>query len=431
MYGLRGPARDRKVGELMQIAGLDGAADLRFNSYSTGMRQMLSFARALLADAAILLVDEPTRSLDPQAADRTRSFLRDELAGKQGKTILWATHDLGEAADCADDIAVISRGRIRLRGPAAKLAAGARVPPPSVRAGRRRFGGPAVTPGTRRQRPGPAILGAFVRRDLREALTYKFSFLSSVVGILLSSATFYFVAKLVPSSTPSLGPFGGDYFSFAVVGVAFAGLLGMFEEGLASVVRSAQLSGTLEALLVTPVPVPVILFGSSLYSLLFQVSRTALHLAVALAFFGLALGRINAAGVLTVGILTVVCFLSVGVLSASFILVYKTGNPFSWILGTVWASRRRRLSGRPSSPLDPLGLLAPSGHLCARRHEEKPPRFVFFRRDPARRRRPGGVQRPPRSAEPRRLPLGRPQGQERRLALPLRTRTVPSSPPIC
>ncbi|MGZ5423142.1 MAG: ABC transporter permease [Candidatus Aminicenantales bacterium] len=208
-----------------------------------------------------------------------------------------------------------------------------------------------MTPETRRQRPGPAILAAFVRRDLREALTYKFSFLSSVVGILLSSATFYFVAKLVPSSTPSLGPFGGDYFSFAVVGVAFAGLLGMFEEGLASVVRSAQLSGTLEALLVTPVPVPVILFGSSLYSLLFQVSRTALHLAVALAFFGLALGRINAAGVLTVGILTVICFLSVGVLSASFILVYKTGNPFSWILGTV--------SGLLGGVVFPVALLPP------------------------------------------------------------------------
>jgi len=181
----------------------------------------------------------------------------------------------------------------------------------------------------------PAILAAFVRRDLREALTYKFSFLSSIVGIFLSSATFYFVAKLVPGSTPSLGPFGGDYFSFAVVGVAFAGLLGMFEEGLASVVRSAQLTGTLEALLVTPVPVPAILFGSSLYSLGFQVLRTALHLGVALAFFGLALGRVNAAGVLAVGALTVLCFLSVGILSASFILVYKTGNPFSWILGTV------------------------------------------------------------------------------------------------
>jgi ABC-2 type transport system ATP-binding protein len=127
LYGLRGGDRDRRVSELLRLAGLDEAADLRFNGYSTGMRQMLSFARALLADAAILLVDEPTRSLDPQAADRVRSFLRDELAGRQGKTVLWATHDLGEAADRADDIAVISRGRIRLSGPAASLAGGGRA----------------------------------------------------------------------------------------------------------------------------------------------------------------------------------------------------------------------------------------------------------------------------------------------------------------
>jgi ABC-2 type transport system permease protein len=203
----------------------------------------------------------------------------------------------------------------------------------------------------RPRRPGPAVLAAFIRRDLREALTYKFSFVSSLVGILLSSATFYFVAKLVPSSTPSLAPFGGDYFSFAVVGVAFAGLLGMFQQGLASVVRSAQLYGTLEALLVTPVPIPAVLFGSSLYSLLFQVFRTALHLGVALAFFGLALGRINGAGFLAVGVLTVLCFLSVGVLSASFVLVYKTGNPFSWILGTV--------SGLLGGVVFPIALLPP------------------------------------------------------------------------
>ncbi len=203
----------------------------------------------------------------------------------------------------------------------------------------------------RRGGSGAAVMAAFLRRDLREALTYKFSFISSLTGILLSSATFYFVAKLVPRGTPSLGPFGGDYFSFAVVGVAFAGLLGMFQEGLAAVVRSAQLSGTLEALLVTPVPVPVILFGSSLYSLLFQVVRTALHLGVALAFFGLALGRVNAAGVLAVGVLTVLCFLSVGVLSASFILVYKTGNPFSWIMGTV--------SGLLGGVVFPVALLPP------------------------------------------------------------------------
>jgi ABC-2 type transport system permease protein len=208
-----------------------------------------------------------------------------------------------------------------------------------------------VSTDPRARTSGAGLFAAFLRRDLREALTYKLSFVSSVTSILLSSATFYFVAKLVPPGTPSLGPFGGDYFSFAVVGVAFASLLGMFQEGLPAVVRSAQLSGTLEALLVTPASVPAILFGSSLYSLVFQLVRTALHLGVALAFFGLTLGRINGLGVLSVGVLTVLCFLSVGILSASFILVYKTGNPFSWILGTV--------SGLLGGVVFPVALLPP------------------------------------------------------------------------
>jgi len=82
---------------------------------------MLAFARALLADASILLVDEPTRSLDPQAADRIGSFLRGELVEGKGKTVFWATHDLAEAAEFAHEIAVIGRGRIRLQGTVASL----------------------------------------------------------------------------------------------------------------------------------------------------------------------------------------------------------------------------------------------------------------------------------------------------------------------
>jgi ABC-2 type transport system permease protein len=197
----------------------------------------------------------------------------------------------------------------------------------------------------------PGQLAAFLRRDLREALTYKFSFVSSLFGIFLSSATFYFVAKLVPPGTPSLVAFGGNYFSFALVGVAFSSLLGMFQEGLPSVVRGAQVSGTLEALLVTPAAIPTVLFGSALYSLLFQVLRTALHLGVAVAFFGLTLGRVNGPGLLAVGGLTILCFLCVGILSASFILVYKTGNPFAWIFGTV--------SGLFGGVVFPVSLLPP------------------------------------------------------------------------
>jgi ABC-2 type transport system permease protein len=152
---------------------------------------------------------------------------------------------------------------------------------------------------------------------------------------MFSTAIFFFIAKLIPPGSPALGPFGGDYFSFAVVGVAFSGLLGIFQQGLPAVIRSAQVSGTLEALLVTQTSVSTVLLGSSLYSLVFQSFRTGLHLVLAMAVFGMKIGHVNWPGVMAVFFLTTLCFLSLGILSASFILVFKMGNPLSWLFGSV------------------------------------------------------------------------------------------------
>jgi ABC-2 type transport system permease protein len=194
-------------------------------------------------------------------------------------------------------------------------------------------------------------LGAFLRRDVIEAASYKFSFIFSVIGILFSSATFYFISRLIAPGTVSLAAYGGDYFSFAMVGIAFSGLLGIFQEGLPQVVRSAQVSGTLEALLVTRTPMPVILFGSSLYSLVFALLRTAVHLALAVGVFGMRIGSVNVPALLLVLFLTSACFLSLGMLSASFTLVYKLGNPISWLLGSV--------SGLLGGMLFPVAVLPP------------------------------------------------------------------------
>lgn len=194
-------------------------------------------------------------------------------------------------------------------------------------------------------------LGSFLRRDFLEAASYKLSFIYSLFGIFFSSATFYFIAKMVSPGTRSLGPYGGDYFSFAIVGLAFSGLLGIFQEGLPSVIRNAQVSGTLEALLVTRTSMPTILFGSSLYSLIFAFLRTLMHLAMALAVFGMKLGRVNGPALACVLVLTAVCFLSLGILSASFTLVYKLGNPIGWIFGSV--------SGLLGGMLFPISVLPP------------------------------------------------------------------------
>ncbi len=116
LQNLPGPERDDRVAEVLRLTGLSAAADRRFDSYSTGMRQMLAFARALLTDARVLFVDEPTRSLDPRAAGRIREFLRRDLVDGRGRTVFWATHNLAEAKEVAHELGVIAGGRVRALG---------------------------------------------------------------------------------------------------------------------------------------------------------------------------------------------------------------------------------------------------------------------------------------------------------------------------
>ena len=102
-----------RTARLMDEVGLADAADRPVLGYSSGMRARLSLARALLADPPVLLLDEPTRSLDPLAASRFRETAA-RLADGRRAAVLFATHDLHEAAAVAARILVLSAGRIVL-----------------------------------------------------------------------------------------------------------------------------------------------------------------------------------------------------------------------------------------------------------------------------------------------------------------------------
>lgn len=104
-----------KIDELSQLLDIP-APDRMVGKYSAGMKQRLSLARGLLHDPAILLMDEPTRSLDPGGAGYLCTFARDYLCGKKGKTIIWATHSLPEAQSTCDRIGLLNRGRIIAQG---------------------------------------------------------------------------------------------------------------------------------------------------------------------------------------------------------------------------------------------------------------------------------------------------------------------------
>lgn len=113
-----------KIEEVLQLVDLEESADRMLMTYSTGMKQLMGVARALLTDPEILFVDEPTKSLDPLAADRVRRFIKERLVGHGGKTVFVATHNLGEAEELADRIAIICRGRIKASGSLGELSRG-------------------------------------------------------------------------------------------------------------------------------------------------------------------------------------------------------------------------------------------------------------------------------------------------------------------
>ncbi len=116
LHGMHGAVARRRVDEVLELMELEEIADRPFQTYSTGMKQRLAIARGLLNHPRILFMDEPTRSLDPTATAHLHAFIRAELVGRQGVTVLLATHRLSEAERLCDRVAVMDRGRIRACG---------------------------------------------------------------------------------------------------------------------------------------------------------------------------------------------------------------------------------------------------------------------------------------------------------------------------
>ena len=112
LYGLEKNKAEERIDYLLEFTGLEEREDDVYQRYSTGMQRKLLLCRALLRDTPILLFDEPTVGLDPASASEFRRLLHDKLAQDEGKTILASTHNLYEAQDMCDRIAILDRGKI-------------------------------------------------------------------------------------------------------------------------------------------------------------------------------------------------------------------------------------------------------------------------------------------------------------------------------
>lgn len=424
LHHLTGETLNERIDSALAQVNLLDVADKPFRTYSTGMRQRLSIARALLHAPQILFLDEPTRGLDPRSARQLHHLIQTDLVRQRGLTVFLTTHYLEEAERLCNRIAILDQGMVRGCGTLAELrrdlhlaetyqirvrglqnpAALGQVQPLGVdeslltvqaESGRgelqatldviRAQGGriygleqegvslerifTALTEGTPREpqsaappqaparsptemprsqkqrttlrvaaRHGVHTMSAFLRRDWQIERSYRAAFVMQFGSVFLTMGVFYFIAMLFgEGAAPYLAQYGGNYFAFVLLGVAFGSYFGVGLSSFASSIREAQTTGTLEAMLTTPTPLGWIIVSSSLWSYALTTFKVLVYLAggALLASGAFAGGWESYAVGITVLALTVLTFSSLGVLAASFIMVLKRGDPVTWLFSAL------------------------------------------------------------------------------------------------
>lgn len=119
LSGLSGGAVRNKVEEMLEWADLARWKNAKIRTYSSGMKQKLAFIQSLINDPRILLLDEPTKGLDPVAREKILEMVK--RVSSSNKTVIFATHLLAEVEYIASRVAIIDRGRLLIEGELGKL----------------------------------------------------------------------------------------------------------------------------------------------------------------------------------------------------------------------------------------------------------------------------------------------------------------------
>ncbi len=119
LYYVPKKVRRERIEYLIDLLDLGDFMDRTVETYSSGQKMIVSFAKALINDAPTLFLDEPTIAMDVHAARKLREMVRE--LNRQGKTIIYTTHLMHEAEELCDRIAIIDKGEIKAIGTPAEL----------------------------------------------------------------------------------------------------------------------------------------------------------------------------------------------------------------------------------------------------------------------------------------------------------------------
>jgi len=121
LYHLPPDARRRRTQDILAQLNLGDIADRAVETYSSGQKMKLAFARSLINSAPLLVLDEPTNTLDVPSARELRGIVRD--LNRQGHTVIYTTHQMVEAEELCQRVAIIDRGQVIATGTVSELKA--------------------------------------------------------------------------------------------------------------------------------------------------------------------------------------------------------------------------------------------------------------------------------------------------------------------
>ncbi|HEX8069707.1 MAG TPA: ABC transporter permease [Pyrinomonadaceae bacterium] len=173
---------------------------------------------------------------------------------------------------------------------------------------------------------------AFVVRDFRLALSYRLQFFFRVLEVLLFVTTFFFISKIFAGGALSEFTQWQNPLAAWITGLAVMSYFMTGFSSLANSIRQEQAQGTLEGVLMTPVSIPTFVIASSAYDFVQVTFTSALYLLFGWLFFGVTFRGSYALALLFL-VLTTLVLASLGILSASFAVVFKRGDPFGMLLG--------------------------------------------------------------------------------------------------
>lgn len=200
-----------------------------------------------------------------------------------------------------------------------------------------------------------------LRRDLLTTLRYRAAFWVQALAMLGEIAGFFYLARAIG---PTFRPDGVGYYPFVLIGTAYSGIIVAGSYELVTAVHEAQLTGTMEVLMTTSTPPPMILFLNTASAFIGQAVKWVAYTVAGFLLFGLSFSDANVPAMLLVLTLSIVIAVSIGIAAAAVqVWIYK-GTGVVWLVGSVTSLLTGSLFPVKALPesLQKLSLLIPFTH---------------------------------------------------------------------